>query len=254
MANVAEGVIGRPRTGQAIGSGPVMAPWLIRGFADRRALRGSATPAHSASAERIRALAARFPVVRQLAGEESFVACARRFVLAQPRREPMQVDIGATFAGFVRTLGADACFAYIADIAELEHACGRALIAPDTPSQPADAFAGGLSEFGARRVTLHPSVALTRSRFPVVSVWEAVQRGASVPVVDCGAECALISASQGQVQVGKLPPGCFTFLTLMSQGAQIGRAAECAAAAVPGFDIAAGLALLGGSRIVTALR
>jgi len=256
MAGIAEVLVDPPRTGPAIGLGnrPALIPPVPRGFADRSVLRGSARAARNTTAEAVRALASQFPVVRRLTGDESFVACARRFVRAQARHRILAVDLGATFADFIRTLGADACYAYLADIANLEHACGRAMIAPGAASLQPDALPGGLRELATRRVVLHPSVSLTRSRFPVVSVWEAVRRGAAAPVSDCGAECALISAPRREIEVRKLPPGGFTFLTLLSQGAQIGHAAERAAVAVPGFELAAGVGLLGDGRIVVQLR
>jgi hypothetical protein len=175
--------------------------------------------------------------------------------LAQSRRLVAPSDVISAFPDFIRTLGKAACFAYLANIAELELACIRAVGAPDAAPLEKDALTGyARSTLGSRRVVLHPSVWLLRSRFPVVSVWEAVRQGTPVPLVDCGAECALVARPIREVEVRKLPPGAFTFLTLLLQGVEIGDAAERAAAAVPSFDIAAGLALLGDSRVVTALR
>jgi hypothetical protein len=254
MANAAEVSLGLPRSAMAVGW-PAMPQPLTRGFADRRAARGSAVPVRSALAERTAALASQFPVVRQLAGEESFAACARRFVLTQSRRPAAPSDLGAAFADFIRTLGAAACYAYLADIAELEGAYVRAAAAPNAETLHEAALIGGMGDaVGRTRVTLHPSVSLMRSRFPVVSVWEAVRRGTPLPLGDCGAQCALISRPGQDVHVRTLPPGGFTFLTLLSQGVPVDRAAERTAGAVPAFDAAAGVRLLGDSRIVTALR
>jgi hypothetical protein len=251
MASAADVLTDLPRSGMT-GRWPAMLPPFTRGFADRRAMRGSATPARSAVMERTAALASQFPVVRELAGDESFAACARRFVLTHPRRQPGSSDVGAAFADFIRTLGSAACYAYLADIAELEGACIRAAAAPDAPQiLNANAF---IAPLGSRRVTLHPSVSLTRSRFPIVSVWEAARQGTPLPLADCGAQCALISRLRQDVLVRRLPPGGFTFLSLLSQGMRIVQAAERTVAAVPAFEVAAGVELLRANRIVTELR
>jgi hypothetical protein len=254
MASAAEVSLGLPRSAMAAGW-PAMPQPFTRGFADRRAARGSAVPVRSAIAERTAALASQFPVVLHLAGEDSLMACARRFVLTQSRRPAGVSDIGAAFADFIRTLGSAACYAYLADIAELEGACVRAAAAPNAPTLHQAAVACGTCDpLGTRRVILHPSVSLTRSRFPVVSVLEAVRQGTPLPLADCGAQCALISRPRQEIHVRRLPPGAFTFLTLMSQGVPIARAAERTVAALPAFDVAAGVRLLGDSHIVTALR
>ena len=118
----------------------------------------------------IRALAARYPVVRRLAGDESFLATARRFVRAQPSHLSTVLHFGEAFPGYLRGLGRAASFEYLADVAEIEAARARAMRSADARPIGRAALASlsssRLRELG---VLLHPSVSLVASRFPIVS-------------------------------------------------------------------------------------
>src|SRR5262245_7553790 len=52
----------------------------------------------------VRALAARYPVVRRLAGDESFIATARRFVRAEPSQLSTVLPFGDAFPAYLRSL------------------------------------------------------------------------------------------------------------------------------------------------------
>ena len=74
--------------------------------------------------DRVALLAARYPVVRRLAGDESFMEAATGFVFGLPRRKPG--NFGDTFPQFLRSLGPSASIEYLADIAEFETALSKA--------------------------------------------------------------------------------------------------------------------------------
>src|SRR5215470_17846294 len=116
-----------------------------------------------------RALAARYPVVRRLIGDDSFLNTARRFVAMQLPRLPIVQHFGETFPQYLRSLGEAASFEYVADIAELEAARARAHHSAD--ARPVDARAllsrAPFNEYG---LVLHPSVELVASRFPIVTI------------------------------------------------------------------------------------
>src|SRR5690349_15468276 len=78
------------------------------------------------SAFLVRALAARYPVVRRLIGDDSFLDVARRFIAMQPPRLPIVQHFGEAFPQYLRSLGEAVSFEYVADIAELEAARARA--------------------------------------------------------------------------------------------------------------------------------
>jgi len=194
----------------------------------------------------IRALAARYPVVRRLIGDDSFLDVARRFVAMQPPRLPIVPHFGETFPHYLRSLGGAASFEYIADMAELEAARTRAYHSAD--ASPIDAQARSfLSEarFHECGVILHPSVALVASRFPIVTIWGANQTNAGGGMLDrwCP-EAALIARPFLDVDVLLLPAGGHAFMSALSSGSTIAAAAAIATADDPGFDLDASLTML----------
>src|SRR5689334_17181351 len=131
----------------------------------------------------IRALAARYPVVRRLIGDDSFLEAAQRFVATQPPRLPIVQHFGEAFPQYLRSLGEAASFEYVADIAELEAARARAYHSAD--ARPVDARAllstAHCNDYG---LVLHPSVGLVTSRFPIVTIWRANQTDADRGILD----------------------------------------------------------------------
>lgn len=121
----------------------------------------------------IEAMCARFPVVRRLLGEETFIEAVRRFVAAEPAKAPLPWLYGDHFPDFLRRLGNDASIRYVADIADLEAAHGKARHAAGAAHLPPNAFTAiPAGRLGGVRLSLHPSVVLLRSAFPIVSVCE----------------------------------------------------------------------------------
>jgi hypothetical protein len=200
----------------------------------------------------IRALAARYPVVRRLIGDDSFLDVARRFVAMQPPRMPIVPHFGETFPHYLRSLGDGASFEYVADIAELE--AGRARAHHSADATPLDAQAlsfRSTARFDECGVILHPSVALVASRFPIVTIWRANQTETGGAMLDqWRPEAALIARPFLDVDVLLLPAGGHAFMTALSTGSAISEAAATATANDPGFDLAANLNLLVEANIV----
>jgi hypothetical protein len=200
----------------------------------------------------IKVVAAWFPVVRRLMGEDGFLESVRGFIAAEPPRSPLLLDYGEGFAQFLRRLGDDACSGHIADIADLEIARGKAYHAADAAALPPQAFAALPAErLAGLRLSLHPSVSLLQSRFPIVSLWHANQEARDAALPQWRPEAALIARPLLEVEVWNLPAGGFAFLTELQRGAAMSEAAEAAASAVPDFDLAVNLAVLIQANIVT---
>ena len=139
----------------------------------------------------------------------------------------------------------------IADVADLEVARGKAYHAADAAPLPPQAFAAIPAErLAGLRLTLHPSVSLLQSRFPIVSVWHADQELDDATLRQSRPEAALIARPMLEVEVWNLPPGGFAFLTALSRGATMAEAAEAAMDAAPDFDLAVNLAVLIHANIV----
>jgi hypothetical protein len=200
-------------------------------------------------------LAEQFPVVRRLAGGESFAAVARRFLATHGYATLDMAGLQA-FPDFLRSCGREASFEYVADIAALESARAKASAA--APAAPLDdaVLAAGLAGDPARlRLVLHPSVSLLRSRFPVVSIWELNRaRRGGVWIERWGGEAVLVARPFQQVEVRRLAPGMHIFLCALSDGQSVAMAAAAGAQVAADFDLAAGLAFLRDARMVVGLR
>jgi hypothetical protein len=198
----------------------------------------------------IRALAARYPVVRRLIGDASLLDVARRFVAMQPPRLPIVPHFGETFPHYLRSLGDAASFEYVADIAELEAACARAYHSADAMALETLSFPAS-ARFDECGVILHPSVALVASRFPIVTIWRANQTANSGGIFDrWRPEVALIARPLLDVDVLLLPAGGHAFVSALSTGSTIAAAAAFATADDPGFDLDASLTMLADANVV----
>src|SRR5437588_416710 len=108
----------------------------------------------------ITVLAARYPVVRRLAGDDSFAGAVSGFVFTQPPRKGGH--FGDAFPKFLRSFGSSACIEYLADIAELELALSKARSASMQRSKRRRSRPQSEQE---SRITIHPSVSVVASRF-----------------------------------------------------------------------------------------
>ena len=231
----------------AVRGQPVELP--IRAATAARAESGLAVYRNNVMSGLIKVVAARFPAVRRLLGEDCFLELVRQFIAAEPPRSPLLLDYGDGFPEFLRRLGDDAC---IADIADLEVARGKAYHAADAASLAPQAFAAIPAErLAGLRLTFHPSMSLLQSRFPIVSLWQANQEAGDGTLPQGRPEAALIARPMLEVEVWNLPPGGFAFLTALRRGATMAEAAEAATDAAPDFDLAVNLAVLIEAKIVT---
>lgn len=202
-------------------------------------------------------LAARFPVVRRLVGEDSFAAMARRFAASEPPTLLTLPCYGETFPRFLRRQGCNAVsIEYVADIAELEMVRGRARHAADAVPLGGRAVSSLRAEwFGELHLELHPSLFLVASRFPIVTVWEHNRRDGKTGMIErWGAESALVARPFVTVEVRRLPPGGYAFISALSQGRTIAEAVDAGAAAAAKFDIAANVAFLIEADVVVGIR
>lgn len=193
-----------------------------------------------------RALAARFPVVEQLVGREFFTAMARVFIAEAPPADPVLLGWGAALPAFLEGFPPVAHLPWLADVARLELARGRACHAADAAPVAPQALA--VSDPAALRLTLHPSVALFASPHPAVRIWQAHQPGGTPRgPIGAGPDHALIArAPDFTVCVERLDEGAHAVLAALAAGAPLGRAAAHA-------EPAAALALLLRHGLITAV-
>ncbi|AMN45031.1 HvfC/BufC N-terminal domain-containing protein [Rhodoplanes sp. Z2-YC6860] len=196
----------------------------------------------------INALAARYPVTRKLLWDDAFHAVARRYVATEPPRSPVMFEYGDGFPQFLREIGRSTASDYLADVAELEAARTRAYHAADATPLPREAFAAIAPEdLPELRLTLHPSVVLLASRFPVVSIWEANRSENDNMLRTWRPECALIARPYGQVEVRPLSVAVHAFVAALADGCTLDTAI---AKGGSDFDLAEGFATLISAEIV----
>lgn len=192
------------------------------------------------------ALAARFPVVLALVGEDFFRAMARVFVGQHLPRSPLMAEYGEEFPAFIAGFAPAAGLPYLTDVAALEAARTRAYHAADALALgPAD-FAGIAQEtLPDLVVESHPSVQIIVSRFAIVSLWAAHQGTLDIGEVDpLTPEDALVVRPRLDVEVSRLMPGAAGFLQHLASGKRLGEAAAEAVGAHPAFDVAGAFQLL----------
>ena len=200
------------------------------------------------------ALTARFPVVRRLLCDETFGAVAWQHAIGE--RTPDRTRFSDTFPRRLRGFGPGAAIDYLADVADLEMIRHRAARAPDASPLELAAFASlRLGRMAMTKVTLHPSVGLVASRFPIIAIWEANQTDDEDRNVMTRwrPESALVARPFRKIEMRRLEPGGIQFLDCLSRRGTIGAAIEVGRAAAPDFDIGGHLLLLIDAGIVVAL-
>lgn len=192
----------------------------------------------------INALAATFPATARITGDEFFRAMARFHVRATPPRSPLLFEYGRDFPDFIATYEYARPLPWLADVARIERAWLDAYHAADAaPLDPERLAAFPPERLGEVVLVAHPATHIVRSQFPAVSIF-AANRSASPAdrVTVKGPEDALVTRPRLEVTVRRIPAGGAVFLTALVAGAPLGEAAGNAAAADPGFDLAANIA------------
>lgn len=194
----------------------------------------------------IGALATRYPVAAKLVGEDFFSSLAEAFIAENPPRSPVLLEWGDALADFTAGFEPSRPVPYLADVMRIEDARSRAYHSADVEPLPPEAFARLLPEdLGLVRLEPHPALAILRSSYPAVTIWERHQDDARLgPIDDWRGEDALITRPATKVELRRLPPGCAVFLDRLRTGTDLGSAAEAAAQSCEDFDLAVAFAIL----------
>lgn len=180
------------------------------------------------------ALASRFPVIRRLVGEAFFSQLARCYSEFDRPRTPVLAEWGDGFAAFLAAFPPLSAYPYMADVARIEFARGRAFHAADAP--PVDPAALGADP---ARITLrlHPSVCILRLAHPAVSIWACNQPNGKEQMPGSGPETALILRDMSfNVPVTSIGAGDAALVETMLAGTPLSVAATTAREAEPRHD------------------
>ena len=192
----------------------------------------------------IDALAAAYPVVQRLVGEEFFRAMARVFAAKAPTASPIMLRYGEGFAEFVERFPPAASVPYLADVARLERAWAEAYHAAEAQALGSNDFAEvDPRDFAAARLRLHPSTRLVKSSFPVVSIWHMnMPGGVPAPIDLTFSESALVIRPQADVEVRVLAHDSALFVDALAAGKTPSEATVAALRVNPRFDLGGNIA------------
>lgn len=186
------------------------------------------------------ALAATYPTIEQLLGDEAFAALALRFVRAVRPVSPVLTDFGEGFIDWLALQPALADLPYLADVARIDWMCLEAHRAADAPLLDAGALSDTSPEsWMTRRGALHPATRISWFRQPAPSIWLAARdgllEGGFAP--DWSAEGVLVTRPSGAVEAVRIDAAAHRLLGGLRLGETIGQAACAAAALYPQADI-----------------
>ena len=186
-----------------------------------------------------RALAAAFPTLQQLVGDDSFAALARVFWQHAPPERGDLAEWGAEFAAFVQADTALADVPYLADMARVDWAVHRAEAAADAVFEPAGLARLTEADPARLRLVLAPGAALIDSAHPVATLWLAHRRAADdgddrfVPVraalAEGRGETAFVWRAGWQGRVAALPAADAGFTRAVLGGHSLDAALDRAA-------------------------
>jgi hypothetical protein len=218
----------------------VVAGWMRDGESFARGLQAYQANA-GALAER--ALAAAYPTVMQLLGDESFAGMARAY---WHHHAPVLGDVarwGAELPTFIQAAEQLAEEPYLADVARLDWAVHMAQSAADGPAAPQDLALLASADPATLWLHLQPGTALVVSAHPVVAIWQAHHladrddTARFAPVRQALAEqqpqAALVWRQGWRVQVQALAPADLPFVQAVLRGLPM---AQALAAAGAGFN------------------
>jgi hypothetical protein len=204
----------------------------------------------------IEALEERFPVCLRLVGEEFFHAMAQSYVRASLPCTPVLLEYGQDFADFISAFGPARELPYLPDVAWLEYAMGRAYHAADAVPLSREFMRSLQSDrLDSATVSLHPSIQLISSKYPIVSIWRAnLSHEEPMASLLDHAQDALVVRPRLEVETHILPDGGLAFVGALADGATFSAAANSARRVVADFDLTECLRVLLASEAFVAIR
>lgn len=164
----------------------------------------------------IAALAAGFPVLRKLGGEEYFRQMAIAYLGECPSRCGNLFYTGDRLAVFLERHLAGSDYEYFSDVAKLEWLCQESLVAGDTGTlSVAKLMRVDSTDYANLRLQLHPGVRLLRSQYPLMRIWQQNQPGTSAdkPIdLSSGRERLLVRCIAAETELRQLAEDEFVFL------------------------------------------
>jgi hypothetical protein len=190
------------------------------------------------------ALAATFPTVAAVVGQEFFALLARGFGVGTALEDPVLSRYGEHFPQFVAAAQAMHGLPYLADVARLDWALNVAFHAGLEPRLSAADLAGrpqdSLLSLSAR---LPAGSSLIESAYPLDLIWQASQPSSSVGKVDlaAGPTCLVVFRRSEDAAFAVLAPSEAAFIERLRRGDRLATAVRYVTQVEEDFDLAATL-------------
>jgi hypothetical protein len=171
------------------------------------------------------ALAANFPTVVKVIGEDAFQALALSYLGIDPPREAIVAAYGAAFPAFLEGDPRAQDLVYLGDVARLDWALNVASRADDLPVFSAECLAK-VEQLETLRLKAHPSLTLLSSLYPLLHIREVaagMEEGASL---DEGGIDLMIWRKSCDPTVVALDPDAFRFAHALANGRMLAEAVE----------------------------
>ena len=188
------------------------------------------------------ALKATFPVVCRLVDQRFFCYAAHEYICESLPSRPCLAEYGESFPDFLATFPACRELVYLADVARLEWAINRALHTAATDA--ADRWAWRSTD---PSLTLHPSLQLVQSQWPIERIWRVNQPDGDndeVIDLDTGGARLLVFRRGDRVIISGIDESDYAFLDAIVRGARLTEATRAGRRVAPWFDSAATLDFL----------
>jgi hypothetical protein len=190
------------------------------------------------------ALAANYPTVSQLVGEDWFKACAIEYVRRHPARSPVLALYGDDFPAFLGAFGPATELPYLSEVARIDRMWIEALMAPDATTLVSSSLASLHSDALAElRMALHPATRFAWVRHSAATIWihHRTTRSEALRIAD-SEEGILLTRQHGLIEYSLLGCGGSEFLRCLRDGAPLRTAAETALRTDADTDVAGVLA------------
>ncbi|WP_417606069.1 putative DNA-binding domain-containing protein [Oceanimonas baumannii] len=174
------------------------------------------------------ALAAQFPVCRQLVGEDFFNAMAALYIEQSPPATPLLTEYGTTMPAFIAGFAPAASLPYLADMARLELALQQVRHAANAVATDIlQALLADPERLAGQSLQLSPACFLLRSSFAVCSLWRAHHGEGRLNEIDLSiAENALLLRPGLTVNMIGLNDADSDFMTALMTGLPLSAALE----------------------------
>lgn len=207
-------------------------------------------------ANRGKALAGAYPVVRRIVGEEFFEGMAHAYARTHPSASGDLNDYGAQMPEFLEQFPHTADLPYLPDVARLEWLAHRAYYAADAGPQPPAPDVLPAEALDSVRLRLAPGCAILSSQWPLARIWATHQddyHGDITIDFDGGPETVAIYRASWKAGVKAISPVEARLIEASIEGRTLGEALEAACAVDPSLDPGSTLARLTAIEIIAGL-